>query len=125
MDLIWSITDHNNGSLTLCTVPDEWKTATIVPLPKVNNPKTASDMRPISLLPFPGKLLEIIVGRHLKIYLDIYCILLSKQHGFRKKRLTLSAIVQFLHDVYNNLNINKDTYIIFFRFQESIRYGLT
>ena len=52
-----------NGSLTLCTVPGNWKIATIVPLPKVNNPKTASDMRPISLLPFPGKILEIIMSK--------------------------------------------------------------
>ena len=43
-----------NGSLTLCTFPMKWKRALVVPLPKISNPKTASDMRPISLLPLPG-----------------------------------------------------------------------
>ena len=76
-----------NGSLTLCAVPDEWKVATIVPLPKVNNPRTASDMRPISLLPFPGKILEILISKRLKNYLGINNILSSKQHGFREKKI--------------------------------------
>ena len=55
-----------NGSLTQCTFLNAWKRATIVPLPKVSNPKTVSDMRPISLLPFPGKVMEMIVSQRLK-----------------------------------------------------------
>ena len=51
-----------NGSLTQCTFPHKWKKAIIVPLPKIANPKTVTDMRPISLLPFPGKIMEMIVS---------------------------------------------------------------
>ena len=40
-------------------------------------------------------------------------ILTVKQHGFRKKKSTLSAIVEFLHDVPNNLSRHLDSYIIF------------
>ena len=36
-----------------------------------------------------------------------------------KKRSTLSAIVHFLHDVYNNLNKGKDTYIIYLDFKKA------
>ena len=99
-----------NGSLTQRTFPLKWKKATIVPLPKVKNPKTVSDMRPISLLPFPGKVLEMIVSQRLKAYLDSNRILSKKQHGFRKKKSTLSAIVEFLHDVYLHQSLMQDTY---------------
>ena len=107
------ITKMYNGSLTLCTFPMKWKKAMIVPLAKVANPKTVSDMRPISLLPLPGKILEIIMSKRLKHFLEENNILCNRQHGFRKKRSTLSAIVEFLHEVYNNLNENKDTYIVY------------
>ena len=70
-------------------------------------------MRPISLLPLPGKILEIIISKRLKHFLRANNILCTRQHGFRKKRSTLSAIVEFLHDVYGNLNENKDTYIVY------------
>ena len=107
------VTKMYNGSLTQCTFPDKWKKAIIVPLAKVTNPKTASDMRPISLLPFPGKIMEILVSKRLKSYLELHNILSDKQHGFRKKRSTLSAIVEFLHGVYDHHNEAKDTYVIY------------
>ena len=102
-----------NGSLTQCTFPLKWKKATIVPLPKVANPKTVSDMRPISLLPFPGKIMEMIVSHRLKSYLDANKLLSKKQHGFRKKKSTLSAIVEFLHDVYRDQSLMQETYVVF------------
>ena len=110
---ITRVTRMYNGSLTLCTFPVKWKQAIIVPLPKVSNPKTVSDMRPISLLPLPGKILEILISIRFKEYISNYNILTDRQHGFRKKRSTLSAIMEFLHDLYLNLNKNKDTYIVY------------
>ena len=76
-----------NGSLTRCIFPACWKRGTIVPLPKVSNPKTANDMRPIALLPLPGKIMEHIISTRLKLYLDENKILTEKQHGFRKKKI--------------------------------------
>ena len=102
-----------NGSLTQCTFPAKWKKAMIVPLPKITNPKNVSDMRPISLLPFPGKIMEMIVSQRLKNYLDENNILSKKQHGFRKKKSTLSAIVEFLHDVYIDQSFMRDTFVVF------------
>ena len=77
------VTKMYNGSLTLCTFPRKWKKAMIIPLAKVSNPKTVSDMRPISLLPLPGKILEIIVSKRLKLFLEENNILCNRQHGFR------------------------------------------
>ena len=102
-----------NGSLTHCMFPSSWKNGTVVPLPKISIPKKATDMRPISLLPLPGKILEHIISKTLKTYLEDSNILSEKQHGFRKKRSTLSAVVTFLHAIYTNIIIGLDSYIIY------------
>ena len=102
-----------NGSLTRCIFPTCWKKGTVIPLPKISHPKTASDMRPITLLPLPGKIMERIISNRLKDYLDVHNILTDKQHGFRKGRSTLSAIVEFLNTIYNNVNDNYDSFIIY------------
>ena len=93
-----------NGSLTHCIYPMSWKRSTVIPLWKINFPKSASDMRPISLLPLPGKIMEHIISNRLKTFLQDHNILTEKQHGFREKKSTLSAIVELLHDIYNNLS---------------------
>ena len=103
----------HNGSLTRSIFPIKWKEGTVIPLPKVPIPKTASDMRPISLLPLPGKILEHIISKRLKFFMAENSILTDKQHGFRKNRSTLSAITEFLHTIYNNLNMGYDSYIIY------------
>ena len=108
-----------NGSLTRCIFPTRWKEGTIIPLPKISNPRTASDMRPIALLPIPGKILERIISNRLKFYLSDHNILTQKQHGFRKGRSTLSAIVEFLNNIYENINDNHDSYIVYLNLKKA------
>ena len=52
-------------SLASCEVPELWKTAHVVPVPK-KCCSTIRDFRPISLLPLPSKILEKIVLRSVK-----------------------------------------------------------
>ena len=57
----------------ICTqahYPDEWKIATVVPLPKTPNANKPGDLRPISLLPLPGKILEHHIHDSLQAHLD-------------------------------------------------------
>ena len=67
----------------------------------------------IALLPLPGKILEHIISKRLKNYLNLYDILTDRQHGFRKGHSTLLAIMEFLHVIYSTVNNNCDTYIIY------------
>ena len=78
--------------------PDDWKIATVIPLPKVDNPKTSSELRPMSLLPIIGKIMEKSVHTQLKDYLEENNLLTSQQHGFRKNHSTQSACAIFLDD---------------------------
>ena len=77
-----------NSSLQKCQFPASWKKSNIVPLPKVPNVKVANDLRPISLLPLPGKVLEKIMCKRLNAFLENNRIISDKQHGFRKQRST-------------------------------------
>ena len=47
-----------NLSIAHSVFPDAWKHALVTPIPKVPNANTVEDLRPISLLPIPGKILE-------------------------------------------------------------------
>ena len=98
-----------NATLIRQEFPDKWKSATITPIPKKGDSHSVNNLRPISLLPLPGKLLERLICNRLQSYLDTNNILTSSQHGFRPAHSTISAISQYLVQIYNNLNSGVDT----------------
>ena len=107
------ITKIFNASLTKSVFPQAWKLSTIVPLPKVAQPKTATDLRPVALTPLPGKVLERLVCNRLQIWINNNNILSKSQHGFRKKKFIVSAIAQLLNDIYTHINNRTNPYVIF------------
>nr|CAI5849653.1 unnamed protein product [Callosobruchus analis] len=64
--------------------PSCWKVAVVTPLPKVHNPKSLNDLRPISLLPVLSKVLERIVYLQICDYLNRHNIIPVHQSGFQK-----------------------------------------
>ena len=64
------ITDIVNNIIESCTFPCRWKLALIKPLPKVFNPLSPSDFRPISLLPAFSKIIEKILGNQMQTYFN-------------------------------------------------------
>ena len=59
-----------NKSLFNGYFPIGWRRATIVPIPKVNIPDEIGDLRPIALIPLPGKILERFVHTQLLRHLN-------------------------------------------------------
>ena len=57
-----------NSSLKSGYFPSRWKKARIKPIPKIPEPITSSDFRPISLLIAFSKIIEKIVAKQMKIY---------------------------------------------------------
>ena len=80
-----SLTALFNKSLTLGKVPQEWKEANVVPVPKKGDVHEVSNYRPISLLSLVSKLLEQVVHLHVSEFVE--SSLSNLQHGFRKRRL--------------------------------------
>lgn len=84
--------DILNKSLSEGCCLKEWKTSTIIPIPKVEKPKRASDYRPINILPIYEKVLEIIVKKQIEVYLENNNIITEHQSGFRKNYSCETAI---------------------------------
>ena len=116
---IHKITKIFNSSLSFSIFPQQWKLSTIVPLPKVSHPTSASDLRPVALTPLPGKLMEKLVCKRLQKWLKDNNILSEFQHGFRKKKSTISAVASFLDDIYKIINEKLNPLVIFLDFKKA------
>ena len=89
-----------NKSWEQGVVPDAWKSATVIPIPKPNKPKSApTSYRPISLTSNVCKIFETMVNNRLIHHLDENNILSKHQSGFRKNRSTLDQILTLEHDI--------------------------
>lgn len=73
-----------NRCLTLGKFPQVWKVSTTTPIPKKGNSKELKHLRPISILPLPGKILKKILNIRLMAYLEFEKLLAVEQGGFRK-----------------------------------------
>ena len=78
-----------------------------------------SELRPISLLPLPGKILEKFIHRQLYDFVHANNLLSNKQGGFRLGYSSNSIIAQHLDYVYTNMNNNKITQSIFIDFSKA------
>jgi hypothetical protein len=72
-------------------VPDEWRKATIVIIPKKQNAKLLTDHRGISLMSSAAKLFNRIILLRIRRVVDP--LLLNCQNGFRRHRSTIQHIV--------------------------------
>ena len=84
--------DIINNSLRDGCCPESWKTSTIIPIPKVDKAKKASEFRPINVLPIYEKVLELVVKEQIERYLENNSIITEHQSGFRKHYSCETAI---------------------------------
>ena len=85
-----------NSSLREGIIPDTWKSANVIPVPKVNPPNTIEkDVRPISLTPIASKTLESIILNMVneKIAENIK----RNQFGGMGGASTTDALVEMIH----------------------------
>ena len=84
-----------NSILQTGVIPEAFKFATITPVYKAGDPASASNYRPISLLPVLSKLLEKVVVRQLTDYINLHpelSILPEEQFAYREGRSTEDAL---------------------------------
>ena len=79
-----------NLSLSRMEVPTIWKTCAVIPVPKSPTPST-NEIRPISLMPVPLKILERIVTDNIKE--DLLNLYGKDQFGFRPGSSTTCALI--------------------------------
>ena len=93
-----------NLSLNKNIIPQIWKLAKIIPIPKPNkDPHQGSSYRPISLLSPTAKLLEKIILPYITNNIpSIY-----HQHGFKTKHSTTTALHQLTNHITTGFNQKK------------------
>lgn len=87
-------------SLVQSIVPRQWKVASITPVPKVSQPLSCSDYRPISITPVLSRVLERLIIRSTIYPLIVQpevAIALSEQYAFRPSGSTTAAIIAILN----------------------------
>lgn len=86
------------------------KTFTIIPIPKIEKPKKASEHRSyilhhiyyiINILPIYGKTLELVVKEQLEMYLQNNKIITEHQSRFRKNRSLVRQRYKLLLKIEN------------------------
>ncbi|ODM87743.1 putative RNA-directed DNA polymerase from transposon BS [Orchesella cincta] len=85
-------------------IPEILKTSRVVPVPKIDDPKSPNDTRPIGIQPVLTKLLEKCILHQLSSYIESSKILSDSQFGFRKKLSTTHALIAITDFIYTNFD---------------------
>jgi hypothetical protein len=95
-----------NLSLSTGKLPAQWLTSTVTPVPKVPQPKTINDFRPISVTPTICRLAKkLVVRRWLRPAIKTYDI--CDQFAFRPTGSTTTALAFCFHHVTRLLETNQ------------------
>jgi hypothetical protein len=90
-----------NNSIRSGTVPSNWRTANVTPIPKCSNPKVISDFRPISVTSIFSRLAErLIVKQWLRP--SVPPEILEDQYAFKPTGSTtcaLDSLCSFYHTI--------------------------
>ena len=96
------------------TIPDEWRSGTIVPIPKGNNdPRDPLSYRPITLISIPCKIYADILNKRLSTWLEANNLLSDCQNGFRKARSCTDHIYTLYSIANNRKTMRKSTFACF------------
>ena len=108
-----------NLILTSCEYPKHWKIATVVPIPKIASATKHGELRPISLLQLPGKILEHHIHDNIQDHLDRESLLSKFQNGFRKNHSTQQTVFKYTTDLLENNNNNLTSIATYIDFYEA------
>ena len=97
----------------MCIFPLKWKSATLIPIPKVTIIIGPEDLRPISLLPLSGKTLEHLLYVQIDQFLEAHTLLTGKQNGFRSKQSTTKTVFDYTSDILQTYNAENDLLAIY------------
>ncbi|CAF1009815.1 unnamed protein product [Brachionus calyciflorus] len=90
-----------NCSILSCSIPNDWKTAIVLPLYKNKGSNdNLNNYRAISILPPMAKLFEKLIHKQILAYLNDNNIITNDQHGFRSNHSCESA----LHEIISEIN---------------------
>lgn len=89
------------------TYPKELKIGSVVPILKKGSPQNCSNYRPITKLSVVDKILEEVILRRLKLFLEKNEIINKNQFGFVSNSNTLAASISCMENIYKCVDEKK------------------
>ena len=102
-----------NKSFQLGHLPQDWRSADIVPLQKKGSKHLREDFRPISLTSIVCKISEKIVRNRITSFLHNLDVINKNQFGFLQGRSTTTQLLSTIHDFVKSRNSSFATDVIF------------
>lgn len=87
-----------NESYETGVIPENWKIATVTPIPKITNTNKAMEYRPINSMPTDEKIMEALVKTPFVRYLENNTIFTKHQSAFRKNHSCEATITYVIND---------------------------
>ena len=112
--------DILNCALRTNTFPDAFKKAEIIPIPKINPPRSLSDLRPISKTPIGGKIIEKVIVSELEK--DIQGKLDNSQYGNCKGSSTTHYLIKLTDQAYKSTANGNATTAITIDYSKALDY---
>lgn len=106
-------------SLDQGKIPDEWRSANIVPIHKKGEKHQPANYRPISLTSIACKLLEHVMHSTVMDHFDEHNILCEEQHGFRTRRSCETQLILTFDKIARNIDQGFQTDIILLDFSKA------
>lgn len=103
------ITHIINYCLKYSVFPDQWKKALVIPLPKIPNPISLNNIRPISILPTFSKILERVINMQLQKHLCNNGIIPVTQSGYKAGHSCTTALLHITDDIFTAIDKGKLT----------------
>ena len=100
MEFTTPFCDILNCALRTNTFPDAYKRAEIIPIPKINPPRSLSDLRPISKTPIGGKIIEKVIVSELEK--DIQGKLDNSQYGNCRGSSTTHYLIKLTDQAFKS-----------------------
>jgi len=107
------LTKHFNKCMQQEIFSDAFKIAHVIPIPKVQSPKSFNELRPISLLSIFSKLFEQILESKMNKFLNKNSILTFSQFGFWTNSYTELEITKLYEKRLSKMNDKKITFSLF------------
>lgn len=86
-------------SLVTHYLPQDWRTAIVIPVFKSGNRTLMNNYRPVSLTSICCKVMEHVIAKHIIIFLETNGLLSECQHGFRRGFSTVTQLIETIHDL--------------------------
>ena len=111
--LVKPLTHIVNISLRTGSVPSLCKKARVTPVHKFGDRDDPNNYRPISIIPFIGKLIEYFVCEQLTDYMEENRLFTRHQYGFRKNHSTTYLMFDLMDEIYQSKSKSYKPGIIF------------